>query len=59
MFEFFFFISCMWVFHLHICLCTVYVQCLQKLEENIGSPGTELLVVVSYHVCGRNLTQVL
>jgi len=30
-------------FCLHKCLCTMCVQCLKKLEEGIGSPGTGVI----------------
>ena len=31
--------SCVWVFFLHVCLCTT---CLQRPEEGVGSPGTRV-----------------
>lgn len=31
-------VSCIRVFCLHICKCTMYVQCPRRLEEGIGSP---------------------
>lgn len=39
---------------LHVCLCTAWLQCRRKLEEGIGSSGTE--VTSSCHpLCGRQL----
>lgn len=31
-------VSCIRVFCLHICKCTMHVQCPRRLEEGIGSP---------------------
>ena len=35
------FILCIWVFCLHVCLYTTYIQCPQRSEEGVRSPGTE------------------
>lgn len=34
---------CVWVFCLHVCLCTMCVQYPWGLEENIGFPGTRVI----------------
>lgn len=31
---------CMWLFYLHLCLCTVCIQCLEGQEEDISFLGT-------------------
>lgn len=41
---------CVWLFRLHLSLCTMYVQCPQKPEEGIGSSWPEVTGNVSYHV---------
>lgn len=40
-FFFLFIILLVWVLCLHVCLCTRYIQCLQKAEEGIELPVTE------------------
>ena len=36
----FIFVLCIWVFSLHVCLCSTCMQCSQRLEEDIRSPET-------------------
>jgi hypothetical protein len=38
-FEKFIFTLCIWMFYLNVCLCTTCVQCSQRPEEGMGSPG--------------------
>lgn len=44
------------LFSLHLCLCILYRQCLQKAEESFGSP--DMGVAVSCHRGARNWTWV-
>ena len=48
--HFFFFILCVWVLCLHVCLCTTCMWSLLRSEEGVGSPGTEVTVCVL--LCG-------
>lgn len=41
---------CVWLFGLQVCLCATYMQCLQRPEDDIGSPELELQMIVSTHV---------
>ncbi|EGW00138.1 hypothetical protein I79_018812 [Cricetulus griseus] len=34
------FILCVWVFCLHVCMCTICEQCQWEPKEGTGSPGT-------------------
>lgn len=38
------------MFVFHVCLCAKYVQCLQRPEEGLVSPGTGVKIVVLYHM---------
>lgn len=44
------FFSCVWVFYLHVCLCSMYIQFPQKPEKDIRSLGVEFQTVVIYNV---------
>lgn len=33
-------ILCIWLFYLHVCVCTKCIQCAERTEEGIWSPGT-------------------
>jgi hypothetical protein len=46
--RFYFFIfnySCVWVFRLHVCMCTTFVYCLWRSEEGIRCLELELWVL--------------
>lgn len=43
------FFLCLWLFDLHVCLCTTCVQCLWRSEWGVRSPEIEVMVV-SHHV---------
>lgn len=34
------FVLCIWLSNLHVCLCTMLMQCLQRPAEGIRFPGT-------------------
>lgn len=35
-------ILCEWVFHLHVCLCTMCPRCSLRSEEDVESPGAQV-----------------
>lgn len=49
----------MWVFHLHVHLCTMSVQCLWRPEKNSYPLCLELRTIVSGHMGAGNRTWVL
>lgn len=46
------FILYAWVFYVHVCSCTRCMQCLQRPEKNVGSPGTGVIVDMVVNYCG-------
>jgi hypothetical protein len=43
-FSVLFFTLCVWMFsHLHVCACIMSILCSQRLEEDIGFPGTGVM----------------
>ena len=55
-FDLFTFIHCLWVFYLHVYLCTMCVLDALMPEEGVGSLELELQMIVSHHMGAGNQT---